>query len=128
MQEQVQPSQQTTVLVVDDDALLCRALERVLKTVGYEVLSALDGAIGVEVSRSYLGSIDLVLADIMMPTGHGFSLVDTLARERPESKIVLISGTVREHMLLPDDRAHIHAFLEKPFSTFSLLQLMRSLL
>jgi two-component system cell cycle sensor histidine kinase/response regulator CckA len=83
-----------TILVVDDDELLCRAIGRTLNKVGYRVIVAVDGVVGIELSRSHIGPIHLVVADLMMPTGHGLSLVDTLARERPESKIVLISGAI----------------------------------
>ncbi|MGY8827036.1 MAG: response regulator [Candidatus Latescibacterota bacterium] len=119
---------QVTILVVDDDELLCRAIGRTLNKVGYRVIVAVDGVAGIELSRSHIGPIHLVVADLMMPNGHGLSLVDTLARERPESKIVLISGAVREHMLLSQDRASVHALLEKPFTAASLLRSIGDLL
>lgn len=117
-----------TILIADDDALLCRAIERVLEPKGYKVLAAIDGALAVELSRSYAAPIHLALADIMMPVQHGLSLVDTLVCERPETKIVLTSGAIREHMLLASERERVHAFLPKPFTPSHLLQLVRHLL
>lgn len=127
MSEQAQ-AQQQVILVVDDDALLCRALERVLQIKGYRVLAATDGTLAIEMSRSCVGPIDLVLVDLMMPIQHGFSLVDILVCERPETKIVLTSGAVREHMLLERDRERVHGFLTKPFTSSHLLQLIKDLL
>ena len=122
------PALQQTILVVDDDALLCRALERVLQTKGYQVLAATDGTLAIELSRSCMEPIDLVLVDLMMPIQHGFSLVDILLCEHPETKIVLTSGAIREHMLLERDRERVHAFLAKPFTSSHLLQLIKGLL
>ena len=122
------PTKQRTILVVDDDALLCRALERVLQTKGYQVLAATDGTLAIEMSRSCMEPIDLVLVDLMMPIQHGFSLVDILVHERPEAKIVLTSGAIREHMLLERDRERVHGFLAKPFTSSHLLQLIKRLL
>ncbi len=121
-------AQPPTILVAEDDALLCRAVERALQSKGYRVFTAADGMLAIELSRSYREPIHVVLADLMMPNQHGLSLVDILVCERPETKIVLTSGAILEHMLLARDRERVHAFLPKPYTSSNLLQLIKSLL
>ncbi len=57
----------TTILLVDDERLVQRSIEKTLLRAGYDVLTASDCASGLEVFKSNAGSIDLAVFDLNMP-------------------------------------------------------------
>ena len=79
---------------------------------GHFVLSAADGREGLELSRQYPGTIDLVITDLQMPRLNGTDLCAHLLEERPGIKVSVMSGAdmseiVSQNINLP--------FLPKPF-------------
>ena len=92
---------------------------------GYFVLSAADGHEGLELSRHYPGSIDLVITDVQMPRLNGTDLCAHLLEERPGIKVLLMSGAdmseiVSQNVDLP--------FLPKPFDGQTLKARVRAIL
>ncbi|MBN8526400.1 MAG: sigma-54-dependent Fis family transcriptional regulator [Planctomycetes bacterium] len=82
------------ILVVDDEASVCWAVERLLRSRGYEVAIA-DGAVAaMRVLRRQ--QVDLVLSDLRMPGGSGLDLLEEIRASRPELPVVLATayGTV----------------------------------
>ena len=65
-------AQRGTILVVDDDSVLRRLLATVLKLRGYQVLVAEDGVQALSTLREHGNSVDLILADIIMPQMDGW--------------------------------------------------------
>jgi len=78
------------ILVIDDDRDVCDSIARLLERDGYEVLTAYDGTIGLEVCRKQLP--DVVLTDIIMPGQHGVDVIRVLRKEFPSIGIIAISG------------------------------------
>ena len=78
------------VLVVDDEELYRRALERILKRVGHQVLMARDAseAMGVVSSQP----VDLVLCDVKMPGINGLELVRQIHEIEPDLPCIVITG------------------------------------
>ena len=101
----------STILVVEDEALIRDFLHIVLKRMGHVVLEARDGAEGLTVSRNFNGRIDLVISDIRMPKVDGPTMVRLLQAKRPSMKVLLISGDSAESV--PNDWKK--NFLHKPF-------------
>ena len=81
-----------TILVVDDEPLLPELVVNVLKPLGYKVLAASNGKEALEVSRNFEGTIDLLLTDVIMPGMNGRDLAVDLLIERPETKVIFMSG------------------------------------
>jgi PAS domain S-box-containing protein len=106
------PAGSATVLLVDDDPVLRKALERSLGRWGYQVLAAANGGEALRLAAQYPGRIDLLLTDIAMPGISGLDLSRQLRRDRPESSVLFLSGSpeVKDSALARDGR-----FLEKPF-------------
>ncbi len=71
------PAGSATVLLVDDDPALRKALERSLGRWGYEVLAAANGGEALRLAAQYPGRIDLLLTDIAMPGISGLDLRPT---------------------------------------------------
>jgi DNA-binding response OmpR family regulator len=81
------------ILVIDDDYLVRYTLARILQSQGYEVVTAADGESGMTVFRS--AAPDLVITDIIMPEQEGIQTIRQMRRERPDAKIIAISGGSR---------------------------------
>lgn len=80
------------VLIVDDEAALRRTLERVLRGMGYEVVTAADAQLAYDVLHET--DVDLVLLDLHMPQMSGDTFFVALARRWPRlaGRIVLMTG------------------------------------
>ena len=79
-----------TVLVIDDDAIVRHSLEVLLETYGFQVALARNGAQGLAAFRRI--EPDLVLTDIVMPVQDGIETILTMRRERPDARIIAMSG------------------------------------
>ncbi|HEX2670221.1 MAG TPA: response regulator [Polyangiaceae bacterium] len=82
------------VLVVDDDALIRRALSRFLALAGYEVVCASNGVDALELAKQR--GFDAVLSDIQMPSMDGVELLRRLSAHVPDVPVVLTSGVYDE--------------------------------
>ena len=78
------------ILVIDDDPLVRNTILRILRASGFEVVAAEDGLRGMKVFRSE--APDLVITDIIMPDQEGIQTIIEMRRERPNAKIIAISG------------------------------------
>ena len=104
------------ILVADDNLALCGLIRTVLQEEGYKVLAACDGNAALQVSRTHHGNIDLLLTDIEMPWMDGISAYLQIKAERPDIKVLFVSGAA-ESFLLPEGLA----FLPKPFVSLDTL-------
>ena len=117
--------QQSVILVADDDPFVRNLVTLLLQHDGYYVLSVADGHEGLELSRNYPGRIDLVITDVDMPRLNGSGLCAHLVEERPEIKVLMMSGAdmskiVSQNTDLP--------FLPKPFDGETLKARVRQIL
>jgi DNA-binding response OmpR family regulator len=80
------------VLIVDDEAALRRTLERVLRGMGYDVVTAADAQVAYEVLHET--DVDLVLLDLHLPQMSGDTFFVALSRRWPRlsDRIVLMTG------------------------------------
>jgi signal transduction histidine kinase len=113
-----------TLLVVDDDAVVRELLVRMLRDVGYRVISAGSGPDALEAARAHGGPIHLVVCDLVMPGMHGPEVWGHLRAQRPESRILFVSGYSNE-VVSPKDDLKV---LAKPFARSALLGRVRSVL
>ncbi|MGA2197942.1 MAG: response regulator [Bryobacteraceae bacterium] len=118
-------ARQSVILVADDDALIRNLVTLLMQKDGHLVLSAADGHEGLELSRQYPGSIDLVITDVQMPRLNGTDLCAHLLGERPGIKVLVMSGAdiseiVSQNVNLP--------FLPKPFDGETLKARVRAIL
>lgn len=110
-----------TILVVEDDDDVRRITQRILEGNGYTVLQACSPSQAQVVSAEYSGTIDLILTDVSMPEMDGLSLAEILTQQRPEARVLYMSGYVEiettEARLIQDNCN----YLEKPFGSDRLL-------
>jgi DNA-binding NtrC family response regulator len=101
------------VLVVDDEELYRRALERILQRVGHVVVSARDASEALAIVAAQ--PIDLVLADIRMPGLSGLELVRQIHEFAPDLPCIVITGYGGAEQSVEALRAGAFWYLEKPF-------------
>jgi CheY-like chemotaxis protein len=117
-----------TILVVDDIASNRALVKEILRIHDYNVLEAKDSEEAKKVSRSHPGPVHLLIADLVMPNVNGIELARFLRPQRPEMKVLYISGynaDVNVQIEVWDEEAD---FLPKPFSPNGLLQKVEDLL
>jgi CheY-like chemotaxis protein len=78
------------VLCIDDRAEYLSIRKRLLESRGYSVLTATDGAAGIDIVRQ--GPVDAVVLDYHMPGMDGEAVAKVLKSERPDLPIVLLTG------------------------------------
>ena len=117
-----------TVLVVDDDAIVRRALATTLTGLGYTTLEAGDGAEAVEIYRGKLGEIRAVLLDMIMPGMSGKAAYHALRAIDPNACVLLMSGHTsnEEAQSLIDSGAR--GFVSKPYSPETLARALAAAL
>jgi signal transduction histidine kinase len=122
------PTGTETILLVEDEAGVRRLSSTVLETQGYIVLEAASGDIALQVARSETGPIHLIVTDVVMPGMNGRELWERLKVLRPDSRVLFMSGytddAIARHGVLEPGIA----FLQKPFTPFSLAQKVREVL
>ena len=100
------------ILIAEDNVGLRYFLWRVLRDDGHRLIAASDGEEALRASRAHPGPIDLVLADFEMPRMNGLKLCRIIAAERPETKVVIMSGDPKARERCPVAGL---PFLQKPF-------------
>jgi DNA-binding NtrC family response regulator len=101
------------VLVVDDEELYRRSLQRILKRVGHAVTTARDSTEALAIVSEQ--PLDLVLADIQMPGINGLELVRQIHEIAPDLPCIVITGYGTPQNSVDALRAGAFWYLEKPF-------------
>jgi CheY-like chemotaxis protein len=112
-------------LLVEDETVVRNLVRLMLSREGYAVLTASDGLEALQVCERFGDPIHLLLADIQMPGLNGLELAEKVRKQRPETKILLMSGETTATILqknAPD------AFLRKPFVPPTLLHCVQRVL
>jgi len=80
----------SSVLVIDDDPVICQVMRRVLERRGYDVATAPDGQSGL--GRFAQLQPDLVIVDILMPGKEGIATILELRETNPDARILAMTG------------------------------------
>ena len=110
------------LLIVEDDPAMRSALTLALKTAGYQVESAENGAHALEMTAGK--SFDLIISDIRMPGMDGVAVVSRIKKTTPLVKTILITGYSDEEPLTRAINVGVDGLLKKPFQIKDLLHLV----
>ena len=102
------------ILVVDDETVVIRSCERVLKAEGYNVEGALSGREAI--AKMEKNTYNLVLTDLKMPEMDGISLIRWMRKERPNVGIVIITGYPSQETIKEALELGIIDYVPKPFT------------
>jgi CheY-like chemotaxis protein len=117
-------AQQPMILVVDDDTDVLETTGLMLRTRGFEVLTAISGPEAMAICERYPGQIDAVVADLSIPGDHS-RFTHQIAARYPTIKIIYATGIPRHIALSSGLVAPDAPYLEKPVSPDVLERLIR---
>jgi CheY-like chemotaxis protein len=122
------PGGAETILIVEDEVAVRRMASRALASQGYAILEAENGAQALDLLARAQAPVDLVLSDVVMPVLNGRELSERLAADRPEIRVLFMSGytdddIIRRGLLRPGV-----PFLQKPFMPADLSRKVREVL
>ncbi|MBN2429682.1 MAG: response regulator [Deltaproteobacteria bacterium] len=110
----------TKVLVIDDEPDLRFLIGEYLDDLGYEVIEAPDGRIGLE--KIFSDEPDIVLSDLRMPEMDGLEVLKRIAPEKPELPFLVISGAGGMNDAIEALRRGAWDYIVKPIKSPDVLQ------
>ncbi|NUS38770.1 MAG: response regulator [Lysobacter sp.] len=114
------------ILIVDDSPSQLMGIRRIVEKLGHEVVTAEDGAAGVEAAKREIP--DLILMDVVMPNLNGFQATRSITRE-PTTKhipVILVTTKDQDTDRVWGMRQGARAYLTKPFSEAELAEIITS--
>ncbi|MCP5094624.1 MAG: response regulator [Chloroflexi bacterium] len=128
----IQKNQETTgtetILLIEDEKTVRTLSKDILELNGYTILEATDSDHAQEINATYDGEIHLLLTDVVMPKLNGRELAEIIVINRPQMKVLYMSGytdnVIVHHGVLKADMA----FLQKPITPNALAQKVRQVL
>ena len=123
------PGGKETILLVDDEEMIREIGREFLESLGYHVLTAIDGLEAVEIFEDRKNEIDLIILDMVMPRLSGHEVYRIIKQADPDMKILISSGHD------PDDKKSggfrplaPEAFISKPYHIRELAREIRRVL
>jgi NADP-reducing hydrogenase subunit HndA len=107
------------ILIVDDELVVIKSAERVLKSEGYSVEGALGGREAI--MKIGQGDYDLVFTDLKMPEVDGITLIRWIKKMKPSVGIVIITGYPSQDTIKEALELGIIDYVPKPFTPSVLL-------
>ncbi|HTV42953.1 MAG TPA: response regulator [Candidatus Sulfotelmatobacter sp.] len=116
-----------TILLAEDDPILCASVHKALAKLGYAVIEARSGVRALEMWKKCSSRIDLLLTDLVMPGGlTGKELSQKILSENPKLKVVYMSGYSAEIAGRDFPLQEGFNFLVKPFQVEKLAATIRA--
>jgi len=117
-----------SVLLVDDESFVLDIISKMLESFGCDVEKALNGHDAVEFYREHGDEISLAIVDMTMPDMDGLSCAEKLLELDPQASIILSSGYSEDLLAERTEGVAISGFLQKPYSSNQLYDLLIQLL
>lgn len=114
----------STILLVEDQELVCLIVSRALRERGYEVLAVRSAETALTTAAKHDGPIDLLLTDVLLSDMTGVELCGRLREEGRVRSALFMSGYSKEDLPLTEN----DDFLQKPFAMDELLSAVGGLL
>jgi len=107
------------ILVVDDEAVVCKSCQRILSPEGYEVETALSGQEALD--KLSQGSFDIVITDLKMPGMDGMELLAKIKEKDPEIIVIMVTGYSTVQTAVQAMRMGALDYIPKPFTPEELI-------
>jgi signal transduction histidine kinase len=117
-----------TILLVEDEESVRRAIHGILERNGYVVLEAGQGSEALALCLTHEGTIDLLLTDLVMPHITGVDLASELTSLMPALQVLYMTGYPDEALHQQGLASQLAPLLEKPFAPELLLRKVREVL
>jgi len=118
----------TRILIIDDEPLFHKMIEHALKPLGYELVSAMDGAQGLQAASAV--SPDLIICDVMMPNMSGYEVTRQLRRNPrfAQTPIMILTAQSELTEKIEAFEAGADDHMTKPFAPPELVARVNNLL
>ena len=103
-----------TILIVDDEDLVRKIIDRMLQPMGYCILHAANGNEALTICEQWKRAIRLMVTDVMMPGMNGIDLVDCATERWPSIKVLFTTGFATDAAMRR--KTSKHPILSKPFT------------
>lgn len=113
------------ILIIEDEALIVRALERGFATYGHQVVSADNGEDGTVLAMD--GTVDFILLDISLPGRDGHKVLERIRSARPDVPVLMLTARDDLKDKVSALKAGADDYLTKPFAFEELLARMEAL-
>lgn len=104
------------ILLVEDETEILKLIRIILARNGYRVLEAADAERALELAKRHLDQIELLLTDVVLPGLSGVELSRKLREERPDLKVLFMSGYALETIGFEELKDTGINFIQKPFT------------
>ena len=122
------PGGTEAILLVEDDQALRVAAQQLLSTVGYRVITAVDGQAGLDAFHAHRSELQLVITDVVMPKLSGFDMYETIRGESRDVRVLFMSGFPAPNFRKTVGQDPGVAFVTKPWTASEMLAQVRGLL
>jgi two-component system, cell cycle sensor histidine kinase and response regulator CckA len=110
------PAGGATILLVEDEALIRKYCEEMIRSLNFEVIAAANGDEAVAIYRNHSADTDLVILDMIMPGMDGFSVFKILEEINPHIKVIITSGYAVDQRTDQILSGGPHGYLKKPYT------------
>jgi len=117
-----------SILFIDDEDMILDSGEKMLRIMGYNVLTARGGKEGLKIYKSYREKIDLVILDMVMPDMNGEEVYSRLKDINQNVKVLIASGYSPEGLPKELNIREGVNFIQKPFDLRRLFKATRKML
>lgn len=117
-----------SILVIDDDDIMLKAIRNILHKDGFEVITAKDGKEAFDMLDH--ATYDIVITDLMMPYANGLEIVSKLRNDDSKRMvgIIIVSSVGNEETITEAFRLGADEYIKKPIMADKLLTQIRKLL
>ncbi len=116
LSQSLKPKEFPTLLIVDDNQAVLKMTTIMLKKMGFEVISAVNGVDAVKKFRQHKESISCLITDLSMPELDGWGTLTEIRKINPSVPAILASGYDEAFAMSRDTSEKPQAFLHKPYS------------
>jgi nitrogen fixation/metabolism regulation signal transduction histidine kinase len=117
-----------TILLVEDEESVRELTVKILEMNGYSVIEAEDGVEALEIYKSGVYKIDLLITDVVMPRMSGRELTEKVKELNPDIRVLFSSGYSDDRDMMRDADSKTIDFINKPFTSEELSRKIRYLL
>ncbi|MBA2175249.1 response regulator [Halobacillus locisalis] len=110
------------ILIVDDQSGIRLLLEEILKSDGYQTLSAKTGKQACDLAET--NEIDLMIMDYNLPVMHGREVLEKMRERGCKHPVIVITGEAKETVEKDIDHPFVRAVITKPFDIHKLKELV----
>ena len=114
------------VLVVEDEPELLALASSLFRSIGYDVLTASNGADAQLIIERDPAAVDIVFSDVVMPGMSGVQLAQWISETHPGIRVVLTSGYPQLELASDHERIAEYVFVEKPYRLPDLARALRT--